>query len=90
MVIVLSLIVTFKFRFAYTLYVWPTLVLLLLRYHAGPQFESMIRYTLLMFPCFIAAGMLLKRWWLLAPYVLGAGLWQLALLNDFTHWICVA
>jgi Gpi18-like mannosyltransferase len=96
LIIIFGLVVTFKFRPAYSLYVWTTLGVILLRYHYAPgyaslpQFESIIRYALLMFPCFIAAGMILRRWWLLAPYVIGAGQWMLFLLNNFTHWIWVA
>jgi hypothetical protein len=64
--------------------------LILVRYHQGAQFESMIRYALLLFPCFIAAGMVLRRWWLLLPYVLGSAQWSWFLLSNFTHWRWVA
>ena len=57
----------------------------------GAQFESAIRYVLLLFPCFIAAAALLNRhrraFWLIVG---GLGLLQGVLLNDFVHWVWVA
>jgi hypothetical protein len=50
----------------------------------------MFRYVLMLFPCFIAAAMLLKRVWLLVPYVvLGIG-WHASLLYHVLHWHWVA
>jgi hypothetical protein len=87
----LAIIVTFKMRPAYALYVWSTLIIILLRYHdnAG-QFESAFRYVLLLFPCFIALGMIVRRWWLWLPYALAGLQWQYHLLNNFLHWRWVA
>ncbi len=96
LIIVFGIIVTIKFRPAYSLYVWTTLGMILLRYHYAPgvqslpQFESVIRYALLMFPCFIAAAMILREWWMVGLYGIGFGQWMLYLLNNFTHWIWVA
>ena len=83
-------------RPAYWLYVWTSLGVILLRYHhfdqgsTAPQFESVIRYALLLFPCFIAAAMILRRWWMVAIYAPIFGWRVLFLLNNFTHWIWVA
>jgi Gpi18-like mannosyltransferase len=86
----LGLVVLIRFRPAYTLYVWTTLVVLLLRYHEGPQFESIFRYAVLIFPGFIALGLVLRRWWLLLPYAAFSLYWQLILLDRFIRWIWVA
>ncbi len=88
--IVLGLIVTFKFRPSYIFYVWTTLALILTRYHEGPQFESIFRYALLFFPCFIAAGMVLANWYTILLYGAFTTYWQLILLDRFTHWTWVA
>lgn len=86
----LSILVTLKLKLTYSLYVWGTLGIILLRYHEGPQFEGMFRYALTFFPCFIVGGMLLKRWWTFVPCALAALSWQLILLENFIHWIWVA
>ncbi len=91
----LSVLVTYKMKPVYAVYVWSTLFVLLVRYHFGPllegaQFESMIRYVLMLFPCFIMIGMAIRRWWYLAPYMLIGLQWHLALLYRFIHWIWVA
>jgi Mannosyltransferase (PIG-V) len=86
----LSLVVLIKFLPAYSLYAWTTLAVVLLRYHEGPQFESIFRYALLFFPCFIAFGTILRRWWLILPYAAFSIYWQLILLDRFIHWTWVA
>jgi len=93
--IVLGILVTIKFRPVYSLYVWSTLLAILLRYHygellEGAQFESAFRYVLLLFPCFIAAALLIKRRWMLLAYSLVGLQWGLYLLDHYTHWIWVA
>ncbi|MEP7288968.1 MAG: hypothetical protein ABI947_24710 [Chloroflexota bacterium] len=89
-IVVMAIIVTIKMRPAYSLYVWSTLAVILLRYHNGPQFESMFRYALLMFPCFIALGMVLSNQWVIMSYAIVSGQWLFILLNRFIHWIWVA
>ncbi len=79
-----------KLRMPYKLYVWLTLPLLLLRYHCGTQFEGMIRYVLVMFPCFIAIAMVFKWRWLLVPIIVIGAYFQLVLLDHFVHWTWVA
>src|SRR5262249_25782021 len=49
--IVLAIIVTIRFKPAYTLYTWGTIIVLLVRYHygfalQGAQLESVMRYVL--------------------------------------------
>ncbi len=87
---ILSIVVTLKLRPAYSLYVWGTLCVILLRYHDGPQFEGMFRYALSLFPCFIAAALVLRRWWKTVPIASASICWQLVLLNQFIHWAWVA
>lgn len=91
----LGLVVLWRFRTALTLYVWSTLFIILLRYHfgenlEGAQFESAFRYVLLLFPCFAAAALLLRRRWLFLVCLLVMLQWQLYLLNNFIHWRWVA
>ncbi|MEP7289577.1 MAG: hypothetical protein ABI947_27830 [Chloroflexota bacterium] len=93
--VILAIVVTIKFQPAYSLYVWSSLFVILLRYHygillEGAQFESVFRYSLLLFPCFIAAAKLFQRWWMLVPYGLVMLVWQAFLLHNFLHWIWVA
>lgn len=90
LIVVLGFIVVFRLRPAYSLYVGSALGVILLRYHNGPQFEGMVRYVLVMFPCFIIMSMILRRWWLLLPLVAVAIYWQLVLLDHFVHWKWVA
>lgn len=95
LMIVLGVFVTIRFKFEYAIYVWSTLFIILLRYHfgenlEGAQFESMFRYVLLLFPCFIVLGMLLRRRWALLLYVIIGLQWQLYLLDRFIHWKWVA
>lgn len=95
---VLGLIVLWRFRRAFALYVWSTLFIVLLRYHfgsglEGAQFESAFRYVLILFPCFIAAAMLFRgRYsrWVFIPLLLVMVQWQLYLLDNFIHWRWVA
>ncbi len=91
-VVVLGLILTIKFRVPYGLWVWGNLIVILMRFRPDPysQFESLIRYMLVMFPCFILLGMMLRRWWLLMPYVLSAGYLQIFFLGHFVNAIWVA
>ncbi len=92
----LGVVVWRRFSRVYAIYVGSTLLVILVRYHfgegvEGAQFESAIRYVLLLFPCFIAAAALLNRhrraFWLIVG---GLGLLQGVLLNDFVHWVWVA
>ena len=87
----LGLVVLWRFRTALALYVWSTLFIILLRYHfgenlEGAQFESAFRYVLLLFPCFAAAALLLRRRWLFLLCLLVMLQWQLYLLDNFIHW----
>ncbi|MBI5667837.1 MAG: hypothetical protein HZC41_07495 [Chloroflexi bacterium] len=91
----LAVVVTLKLRPAYALYTWSSLLVILLRYHygqnlEGAQFESAFRYVLLLFPCFIAGAMLLRRRLSLLIYLLLSVQWLLFLLDRFIHWRWVA
>jgi hypothetical protein len=79
-------VAAWRFRPPYALYAFGTLMILLMRYTDWTQFNSLFRYTLTIFPAFMAAAILLKRPWLLIPYTLGAGYWQLQFLQAFTRW----
>ncbi len=73
LMVALGLFVLLKMRPSYSLYVFGTIGAILLRFHDvgpdhGAQFESMIRYSLLLFPCFIALGMILTQRGLLLVY----------------------
>lgn len=92
---VLAIIVTIRMRPAYALYVWSSLLVILLRYHygeklEGAQFESAFRYVLLLFPCFIAGAMVLRRRWMLLVYLLISLQWLFFLMDNFIHWRWVA
>ncbi|MHB8628673.1 MAG: mannosyltransferase family protein [Aggregatilineales bacterium] len=89
-VAVTGLFVIFKLSVPYKLYICSTLFILLLRYHNGSQFEGMIRYVIIMFPCFIIVAMPIKRWWLLLALVAVAIYGQFVLLDRFVHWVWVA
>lgn len=89
-IVITGIAVLVKLRMPYKLYVWLTLPLLLLRYHYGPQFEGMIRYVLVMFPCFIAVAMVFRRRWMLLPILIVGVYLQLVLLDRFVHWVWVA
>ncbi len=93
--LLLAIVVTIKFKPAYSIYTWSTIIVILARYHygiglQGAQLESVMRYVLMLFPCFIAGAMILRRWWEMAPYVLVGLPWQLLLLNNFMPWHWVA
>jgi hypothetical protein len=93
--ILLSVVVTFRFKREYAIYVWSTLFVIMLRYHfgedlEGAQFESVFRYVLLLFPCFVVLAMLLRRRWMMLLYLLVCLQWQLYLLDHFIHWRWVA
>jgi Gpi18-like mannosyltransferase len=95
MMMALGIIVTLKFKPQYALYVWASLFVIMLRYHygqnlEGAQFESAFRYVLLLFPCFIAAAMVVKRRWMMAVLVAVMLQWQLYLMDNFIHWRWVA
>jgi len=91
-ILITGIFVIIKLRPAYGLYIWSALFLILLRYHNPPlpQFESDFRYTLLMFPCFIALGAVLRKGWMLGIYVLAGTQWMFILMDHFIHWIWVA
>jgi hypothetical protein len=91
-IVILGIVLTIRFRPPYALWVWGNLWVILMRFRPEPysQFESLIRYALLMFPCFILLAMLLRRWWSITPYVLGAGYWQIIFLGRFVNSIWVA
>jgi hypothetical protein len=92
LVVILGIVVTIRFRPPYVLYVWGTVWVVLMRYRPAPysQFDGMFRYPLVLFPCFMVLGMGLRRWWLLALYVVGGLYWQLGLLGRFVNSIWVA
>jgi Gpi18-like mannosyltransferase len=87
---VLAVFVLFKLRPTYSLYAWSTIIVLLMRYHDGTQFESVFRYVVALFPCFIMAAFILRKWWLVLPVAAFTLYWQLILLDRFVHWIWVA
>jgi len=87
---VLSVIVLLRMRPALSLFVFGNLLAILLRYHEGAQFESMIRYSLVLFPCFIAGALLLRRWWLVLLWAAISIPYGYSLLDNFIRWIWVA
>jgi hypothetical protein len=88
--VALSIVVTVRLRPAYALYCWTTIALLLLRYHEGAQFESIFRYSLMLFPCYIALATLLRYGWQIGLYIAYGGQWMFVLLDRFIHWVWVA
>jgi len=87
---ILTILVLFKLRPTYGLYALSTVVVLTMRFHDGSQFESMFRYVVALFPCFIMAALILRKWWLVLPLAAVMLYWQLILLDHFVHWIWVA
>jgi Mannosyltransferase (PIG-V) len=76
---------------AYHLYIWPTLIFILLRYYPLYLLNGIMRYVLDFFPIFITAGAWLARRpvWRLALIVTGA-LVQMIMLFLFARWMWVA
>ena len=73
-ILITGIFVIIKLRPAYGLYIW----------------SALFRYTLLMFPCFIALGAVLRKGWMLGIYVLAGTQWMFILMDHFIHWIWVA
>jgi hypothetical protein len=84
-----------RLRLSYSLYLWGTLGLILMRYNASFQLQSLSRYALSMFPLFIALALVLD-----SPtpvtrvarigYVIIGCTSQIVLLILFVHWRFVA
>lgn len=79
-----------RMRGEYVLYAAATLLLSLSLPGIGPQYGSVFRHLLLLFPCFFVLAGLLKSRRLMSAVVIGMGLWQVVLILRFTHWIWVA
>lgn len=86
----LSLWVFWRFKPYFSLYTAVTLLALLMRYYETAQFDSMFRYVLQLFPCFIVIGMLLKNRAALTVYVMIGIVWQAIFLSRFVQWVWVA
>ena len=75
----------------YHLYLWPTLVLILLRYYPLYLLNGTMRYVLDFFPIFITIGLLLNRHrvWRIVWIAVGAVL-QIFMLFLFARWMWIA
>lgn len=73
------------------LYLWPTLVLILLRYYPLYLLNGTMRYVLDFFPIFITLGvLLLKHFRLRLLLIVGGLLLQLLMLFLFTQWAWIS
>jgi hypothetical protein len=75
----------------YHLYLWPTLVLILLRYYPPTLLNGTMRYVLDFFPLFITAALLLadRKWLRLLWIAVGVTL-QILLVYLFARWMWIA
>lgn len=87
--IALSLLVFWKLKLYFSIYAGATMIVLLMRYYETVQFESMFRYVLQLFPCFIVLAMIFKQKGALAVYTIIGIVWQCILLSRFVQWIWV-
>lgn len=75
----------------YHLYLWPTLILILLRYYPLYLLNGTLRYALDFFPIFITVGLLLNRHRGLRIVWIGVGaILQIFLLFLFARWMWIA
>ncbi len=75
----------------YHLYLWPTLILILLRYYPLYLLNGTLRYVLDFFPIFITIGLLLNRYRVLRVAWIGAGaILQMFLLFLFARWMWIS
>jgi hypothetical protein len=93
--VVLAIVVTLRFKPPYWLYIWPTLGFILLRGHYLIQLHGMLRYTLYLFPIFIALAVLLERKTVIShiaqlTYLVGGFGMQVALVVSFSGWLWVS
>lgn len=88
--VILAVLTLRKLKPAWVVYTWGTLTVLLMRYYELAQLDSMFRYVLQLFPCFIVLAMLVRHRWSLAAYIVIGGVWQILLLSRFVQWIWVA
>ena len=88
----LALVALRRLPLAYSLYVWPCLALLYFRQNIPVSpLAGALRYTLVLFPCFIVLGLwLARRPWLAAGWLVVSGLLEALLLVYFVHWGVVA
>ncbi len=71
----------------YLLYTLPPFLLFLMRYVPNEaQFNSVMRYSVMLFPCFIIAAFLVRRTWLALVIALALWAWQLDLAGQFVRW----
>ena len=85
----LSLLVLRKLKPYFGIYAVATMIVLLMRSYDTVQFESMFRYVLQLFPCFIVLGMIFRRKGALAIYTVVGVVWQCILLSRFVQWVWV-
>lgn len=75
----------------YSLYLWPQLGILLVRHVSAAPLESMSRYVLVLFPCFMVLAILLARVPRLAVlWLASSAALQLLLFHFFVRWRYVA
>jgi hypothetical protein len=80
-----------RLPFSYTLYVLPSLALLLTRQMFFSPLMSVSRYTLVLFPCFLMLALLLERRPRLAvAWLVMSTLYELSLLRTWALWGFVA
>jgi hypothetical protein len=94
-IIVIGVAAVRRLRLSYSLYLWSTLGLILMRYNPNSQLQSLSRYALSMFPLFIALALLVDRPTPTARvvrigYVIIGCMAQVVLLILFVHWEFVA
>ena len=87
----LAIVAVRRLPLEYSFYLWPNLAILLTRRMEILPLESVSRYALVLFPCFILAAVLLERRpraavaWLATSYGL-----QLVLFHQFVRWRFIA
>ena len=90
-VIVLSFATLRLLPFVYQLYLWPTLIFILMPYTSRHFLIGMMRYALYFFPIFPVIGTLMVKYPRLRPVIISSGvLLQCILLVSFVHWVWIA
>jgi hypothetical protein len=79
-----------RMRMEYMLYAGATLLLSLSLPGIGPQYGSVSRHLVLLFPCFFVLASLFHGRRTMPVIVVLSALYQLILIVRFTHWVWVA
>jgi hypothetical protein len=89
--LLLGILVARRLPFAYALYVWPSIALLLTREMWFTPLMSVSRYVLVLFPCFfVLAAMLVRRPRLAIGWLIVSALIQVVLMRLFARGTFVA